>query len=95
MPDHPLGGPVLYSLQEAQALLGIGRSTLYRLMERGEIETVHIGTRRLIARVAIEGFLRQKEQESRQYVADLRRRRQASARLSPLESGVTDPWTGR
>ena len=38
----------LYSLYQAETALGVSRSTLYRLMERGELRSVKIGDRRLI-----------------------------------------------
>ena len=34
---------MLVRVEEAGDLLGIGRSTVYELIARGEIETVHIG----------------------------------------------------
>jgi len=37
-----------YSLTEAQVATGLSRSTLYRLMARGELGTVKRGKRRLI-----------------------------------------------
>lgn len=40
--------PLLLTVKEAAALLGIGRSTLYRIMERGEIHSVQIGASRRI-----------------------------------------------
>jgi excisionase family DNA binding protein len=40
--------PLLLTVKEAAALIGIGRSTLYRLMEAGEVDSVHIGTSRRI-----------------------------------------------
>jgi excisionase family DNA binding protein len=36
---------------------GIGRSKLYELMSAGQIESVKIGTRRLIPEVALEEFV--------------------------------------
>lgn len=44
----------LYSLHQAEAALGVSRSTLYRLMERGQLRTVKIGDRRLIPLVELE-----------------------------------------
>lgn len=38
----------LYSISEAANLLGIGRTNLYGLLNRGELVSVQIGTRRLI-----------------------------------------------
>jgi excisionase family DNA binding protein len=40
--------PLLLTVKEAAALIGIGRSTLYRLMEAGEVDSIHIGTSRRI-----------------------------------------------
>jgi excisionase family DNA binding protein len=39
---------VAYSLSEAELATGLSRSTLYRLMARGELGTVKRGKRRLI-----------------------------------------------
>lgn len=49
--------PLLLSVKEAAALLGIGRSTLYRLIERGEIPSVHIGGSRRIPLSAAHEFV--------------------------------------
>jgi excisionase family DNA binding protein len=37
-----------YTLDEASVASGVSRSTLYRLMDRGELRFVKIGARRLI-----------------------------------------------
>lgn len=42
---------------EAAQTLGIGRSMLYELLQRGELRSVHIGTCRRIPTEAIEEFL--------------------------------------
>lgn len=47
----------LHQLPEAQARLGVGRSTLYNLIADGEIEVVHIGRRALIPSDAIDAFI--------------------------------------
>lgn len=39
---------LLYSIADARAALGIGRSKVYQLMGEGKISTVRIGRRRLI-----------------------------------------------
>lgn len=54
--------PVAYTVTEAAAALRIGRSTLYRLIERGDITPVHIGDpdrrgRTVFPRTEIERFL--------------------------------------
>jgi excisionase family DNA binding protein len=37
-----------HSIPEAAAILGVGRTTLYGLIDTGEITTVTIGRRRLV-----------------------------------------------
>lgn len=45
---------IAYSLAEVEALSGLSRSTLYRLMARGELETVKRGRRRLVPAKQLE-----------------------------------------
>lgn len=40
--------PILASIPDTQRALGIGRSTAYRLIDDGKLETVKIGRRTLI-----------------------------------------------
>ena len=46
--------PELVSLRDACKALGVGRSTIYRLINTGRIEVKHIGRRSLIPRSEIE-----------------------------------------
>ena len=46
--------PITIDLHDAQAVSGLGRSTLYRLMDAGEISFVKIGKRRLIVLASLE-----------------------------------------
>ena len=46
--------PELVSLKEACLSLGVGRSTMYRLINTGRIKVKHIGRRTLIPRAEIE-----------------------------------------
>lgn len=39
---------VFVSVNEACRLVGLGRTTMYRLMDEGQVETVKIGSRRLV-----------------------------------------------
>jgi excisionase family DNA binding protein len=48
---------VLLSIGEAAQLLGIGRSTLYRLLTDGDLTGVKIGARTLIRRSDLEALL--------------------------------------
>ncbi len=40
--------PLLLSISDACTALGLGRSKLYQLIEKGHVETVAIGRRRLV-----------------------------------------------
>jgi excisionase family DNA binding protein len=54
------GGPLLLSIPEAAALLGVTRSFLYEsLLVPGCIESLKLGRRRLIPREAIELYIRE------------------------------------
>jgi excisionase family DNA binding protein len=53
--DRP---PMLLKVSDAGAMLGVGRSTVYDLIARGEIETVHIGRCCRIPVVAVEDYVR-------------------------------------
>lgn len=55
--------PLLVSVRDAAALLGIGRTTVYELIAAGELEAVHIRRAVRIPMAAVE-----------EYVAHLRRR---------------------
>jgi excisionase family DNA binding protein len=44
-------------VNEASALYGISRSTIYKIMAEGTLRTVKIGGRRLIPRDAIESLI--------------------------------------
>jgi len=57
-PQHPQ--PIVYDLDEAAALLRVGRSTLYELIARGELASIKIGRRRLITHEAALAFLASK-----------------------------------
>lgn len=46
-----------YSVDEAAALIGIGRTTLYGLIKTGELPVVKIGTRTLVRRNDLEKLI--------------------------------------
>lgn len=52
--------PLCISVPEAARLLGIGRSTLWTLIARGEVRTIRIAGRRLIRDVDLADFLAQR-----------------------------------
>ncbi len=47
----------LLDIPEACAALRIGRSTLYELAKRGEIEVVHVGRRALVPAASVDAFV--------------------------------------
>ena len=55
--------PLLVSVREAAAILGVGRTTAYELIASGELEVVHIGRAARVPVAALD-----------EYVATLRRR---------------------
>jgi excisionase family DNA binding protein len=48
---------LLYSITEGAPILGVGRTTAYQLVADGEIETVKVGSRRLIPAQALSDFV--------------------------------------
>lgn len=48
---------LLVTIEEAARLLGIGRTTMFELIGRGELKSVRLGRRRLIARRQLESFV--------------------------------------
>lgn len=49
--------PLLLSISDTAADLGIGRTKTYELIGRGELATVQIGSRRLITVASIEALI--------------------------------------
>lgn len=54
---HPPGQPLLHSIPEAAALLGVGRSTIYRLFDRGELASVSLGRRRMVTTAELKRYV--------------------------------------
>ena len=55
-PEVPTEPPLLVSVEDAARMLGIGRSSMWNLIRRGEIGTRRIRRRTLIRRQALENF---------------------------------------
>ncbi len=49
--------PLVFSVEEAAAALGIGRSLAFELVRRGELPTVRLGRRRVIPRHLLVNWL--------------------------------------
>lgn len=52
-------GPLLLSIKDAAKALGISYSTLYQMMNQGDIEWVSIGSRKYVSREALFAFIKQ------------------------------------
>ena len=48
---------MLFSVDQAAAVLGIGRTNVYALMRDGKLRSVKVGGRRLIPRAAVHDFV--------------------------------------
>lgn len=46
-----------FNIAEAAEIIGISKSTIYKLMAEGKLETLRIGGRRLVRREAIQALL--------------------------------------
>jgi len=55
-------GRLAYSVTEAAAVTGLGRTTLYALMRNGTLSSFTIGKRRLIATADLESMIAQARQ---------------------------------
>jgi excisionase family DNA binding protein len=55
---NPTAAPILVTVREAGALLGVGRTTTYELVAAGELEVVHIGRSSRIPIESVEAYVR-------------------------------------
>jgi excisionase family DNA binding protein len=55
--DVPADVRKVFSLREAEAILGIGETSLRNLIRDGKIHAVNVGRRVLVPRTAIDTFL--------------------------------------
>lgn len=56
--------PIAVSPNEAARLAGVGRTTLYAALAKGDLQSLKIGTRRLIKVTAIHDWLTRHEQRN-------------------------------
>ncbi len=52
-----VGRPIVVCVEEAAALLGIGRTLAYQLVLAHELRSVKVGRRRLVIRASIEKYV--------------------------------------
>jgi excisionase family DNA binding protein len=48
---------LLVTVEEAARLLGVGQTTMFELIGSGDVKSVRLGRRRLIARKSLESFV--------------------------------------
>lgn len=60
---------LLVPVEEAAAILSLGRSKVFELLAAGEIESLKIGRRRLIPRQALDAFVTRECQDQREVQA--------------------------
>jgi excisionase family DNA binding protein len=53
----PGTNPELLTTVEVAKTLKVSRATVYHLMQRGELKSVHLGSRRLIRRSDLDSFI--------------------------------------
>lgn len=53
--------PLLCPVLEAARLLGIGKTKAYELLSKGELDSIQIGTRRLVKMESIKAFIDRSE----------------------------------
>jgi excisionase family DNA binding protein len=53
--------PPMVSITEAARLLGVSRTSLYQLMDTGELSSRKLGRRRLVPRAALEVYAAERE----------------------------------
>jgi excisionase family DNA binding protein len=54
--------PLVYSVEEAADVLGIGRTFMFRLCATGEVESFKIGKKRKILRHALDAYIERQVQ---------------------------------
>lgn len=64
--------PLVLTIQQAAALLAVSRSTTYRLIASGAIETIRVGSHPRIRPRALERYLDRVERETREQAVGLR-----------------------
>lgn len=56
--------PLLLTLEDAGAVLSVGRSTVYSLINAGELRSVLIGRQRRVSMVAIQQYIAKLEERA-------------------------------
>ena len=57
IPNIPTSEKITLRVNEAQAVSGLSRSTIYELLKAGKLRAVKVGGRRLILRESLQALL--------------------------------------
>ena len=49
--------PFAYSVKRASLILGVGKTSVHHLISMGALWTVGVGSRRMVPRTAVEGYI--------------------------------------
>ena len=60
---------LLFKIEEAAKVLGASRSTVYRLMNSGQLVSIKVGSSRRVTRQALDRFVKAMEDRARQDLA--------------------------
>jgi excisionase family DNA binding protein len=60
--DQPIARPLL-TIEEAAAVLRIGRTTFYDLIKRGQLRTVHIGRSCRVTRAELDRYVQRLDRQ--------------------------------
>lgn len=61
MRQEPASSKLAYSIDEASGLISVSRAHLYRLLDSGEMKSIHIGRSRRITHGQLKEFLGKRE----------------------------------
>jgi excisionase family DNA binding protein len=84
------GEPLLLTVVEAAAMLGVGRTTAYELIAGGKLQVVHIGRSARVPLVAVHRYVDGLVSPPRVGLRSAPRQRSASQPLLPFTDLTTD-----
>jgi excisionase family DNA binding protein len=61
--DMKIPEPKLYSVRSTAALLGVGRTTAWKFITNGTLETVHLGGRRMVRAESLHQLIKRGTRE--------------------------------
>lgn len=64
IPREAPADALAYSIDQAAARLGVGKTKFEELVAAGQIKTFKVGRRRLVSRTALEAFITKQERKS-------------------------------